>query len=488
MPALPPNLTTPESRFRLYLDGEWCDAADGGRLDIINPTDESVIRSVPYGGRADARRALAAAARAFDPWRNLSAYERADYLERAADLTRERCEEIATLLTLEEGKTIGGARAEILAAADTLEWFAEEGKRVYGRIIPPTRNNKRLWVIKHPVGVSAAITPWNFPVVLQARKIGAALAAGCTTVSRPSSQTPLATMAWFGCLHDAGFPPGAINLVTGPADAIADELFENPICRKISFTGSTEVGQSLLRRSADQMMKLELELGGHAPVLIFPDVDVAAAARVCAVGKFRNMGQVCIAPTRFYAHRDIAAEFTEAVVETVRAMRLGDPLDEKTDAGPLFEARNVEKTEAFVADATAKGARVLIGGARPVGFDRGFWYEPTVLDRIDRTMRLTCEEIFGPVMPLMDFTDVDAALAAANDTTYGLAAFVLTNDLATAIRCAEGLEYGIIGINDTVPATPQAPFGGMKYSGIGRENGSEGIEEYLETKMVSIGL
>ena len=483
-----PPETFPSSCFRLYIDGEWCDAVEGGTLDIVNPTDESIVKTIPYGSRRDLKRALQAAQAAFDPWRSLTAYDRGAILKRAADLTRERCDEIARLLTLEEGKTIGGAKAEINGTAATLEWYAEEGKRAYGRIVPASFSHKRIWVIKHPVGVVGAITPWNFPVMLQARKIGAALAAGCTTISRPASQTPLATMAWFKCLHDAGFPPGTINLVPGPAGELADELFENPICRKISFTGSTEVGKSLLVRSADQLMKMELELGGHAPVLIFPDVDIEAAAKVCAVGKFRNMGQVCISPTRFYAHEDIQAEFTEAVVETVRALKMGNPLEPETDAGPLFEQRNVEKTEMFVADAVGKGAKVLTGGKRPDGYDRGFWYEPTVLTNISPLMRLTCEEIFGPVMPLLSFQTTEEALAKANATSYGLAAYALTQDLSTAIQCAEGLEYGIIGINDTVPACPQAPFGGMKESGLGRENGVEGLDEYFETKMVSLGL
>ncbi|NUQ02039.1 MAG: NAD-dependent succinate-semialdehyde dehydrogenase, partial [Armatimonadetes bacterium] len=409
-------------------------------------------------------------------------------LKRAADLTRERCDQIALLMTLEEGKTIAGARAEVLQAAATLEWFAEEGKRVYGRIIPASVASKRLWVIHHPVGVCAAVTPWNFPIALQSRKVAAALAAGCTTISRPSSQTSLCTMAWFGCLADAGLPAGTVNLVNGPPEEVVGEFMRSPVVRKIGFTGSTAVGKELVRQSAAQLKRVELELGGHAPVLVFPDVAVEQAAHECVTGKFRNMGQVCISPTRFYIHEDIRREFTEATVEAVRAMKMGNPLDPENEAGPLFERRNVEKTELLVNDAVTRGARVLAGGKRPAGFDRGFWYEPTVLDDVSRDMRLSGEEIFGPVMPLLRFSQVDEALAAANDTSYGLAAFVMTHDLSTAIRCAEGLEYGIIGINDTVPATPQAPFGGMKESGVGRELGMEGIEEYLETKMVSIGL
>lgn len=487
MSVATPPINIPDDRYRLYIDGQWTDAASGGTLGIINPTDESILREVPYGDRVDAHRAVEAAARAFATWRHTTARERAGFLERAAALTRERCEDIATLMTLEEGKTLVSARAEVQQAADTLDWFAAEGPRVDGRIIPPPAAGKRLGVLHQPVGVCAAITPWNFPIALQSRKLGAALAAGCTTISRPSSQTPLCTMAWFTCFDDAGFPPGVVNLVTGPPDEVVGEFFDHPACRKISFTGSTEVGKELIRRSADQVMRVSLELGGHAPVLIFPDVDPVAAAQACAIGKFRNMGQVCIAPTRFYIHEAVRQEFTAAAIETVAGLTLGNPLLPEVEAGPLFEARNVEKTERFVADAVAKGAEVLHGGRRPAGFDRGFWYEPTVLDRIDGTMRLTCEEVFGPVMPLLDFADVDEAIARANATPFGLAAYVLTNDLNTAIRCAEGLDYGIIGLNDPVPTTVQAPFGGMKESGLGRELGKEGIMEYLDTKMVSLG-
>jgi succinate-semialdehyde dehydrogenase/glutarate-semialdehyde dehydrogenase len=323
--------------------------------------------------------------------------------------------------------------------------------------------------------------------MLLARKIGAALAAGCTTVSKPASGTPLTTAAWFACFDEAGFPPGAVNLVTGPASELAEEFLTHPDIAKLAFTGSTEVGRQLLAGSAAHFKKLELELGGHAPVLVFPDVDLSAAVEACVVGKFRNMGQSCISLSRFYVHRDIAADFTEAVVARVAAMKLGHPLDPECEAGPLFEARGVEKTEGFVADLLAKGGRVLLGGRRPPGFDRGYWYEPTVADRLSPDMRLCREEIFGPLMPLFTFDDLDSGLRAANDTPYGLAAYVLTRDLSTALRCAEELEAGVIGINDGVPSTAEAPFGGMKHSGLGRENGMEGLGEYLETKFVSLG-
>jgi succinate-semialdehyde dehydrogenase / glutarate-semialdehyde dehydrogenase len=476
--------------YKMYIDGAWADAKSGRTLGIINPATEEIIAEVPYGSREEAARAVAAASRAFLEWSKKTAYERAGVLKKTADLMRERVEAIARVLTMEEGKILAEARAEVNASAAYFEWFAEEGKRAYGEIIPQTLPNKRHWTIKHPVGVTATIAPWNFPVLLQARKIAPALAAGCTTVSRPASQTPLATMEMFQCLADAGAPPGIVNLVTGPPEEMTQEFIDNRAVRKISFTGSTEVGKQLMRQAADQIKKLSLELGGHAPLIVFPDVDVEAAAKVTTIGKFRNMGQVCISPNRIYVHDRIRKDFTDAAVEFTRSLKLGNGLDPAVEVGPLFEERNIKKTVEFISDATAKGARVLAGGRKPEGepYRRGYYYEPTVITDVSREMRISCEETFGPVMPLMYFDNVEQALTAANDTTYGLAAYVMTNDLRTAIRMAEGLEYGIIGINDTVPATAQCPFGGMKESGTGREGAREGLEEYLETKYVSIGL
>jgi succinate-semialdehyde dehydrogenase/glutarate-semialdehyde dehydrogenase len=476
--------------YKMFIDGEWTDAKSGKTLGVINPANEEIIAEVPYGDREDAARAVAAAARAFPEWAAKTAYERAAILKRTAELMRERLEAMARTLTMEEGKVLLEARGELNTSANYFDWFAEEAKRSYGEIIPPSLANKRHWTLKHPVGVVASIAPWNFPVLLQARKIAPALAAGCPVVARPASQTPLATMELFQCLQDAGVPAGVANLVTGSPQALTDEFMENRAVRKISFTGSTEVGKELMRRAADQVKRLSLELGGHAPVIVFPDVDVEAAAKVTTIGKFRNMGQVCISPTRIYVHDQIRKEFTEAAVEFSRGLRLGNGLEPDVDVGPLFEERNVKQAMAFIQDATSHGAKVLAGGRKPEGeaYRRGFYFEPTVLTDINSNMRLTCEETFGPIMPLMRFDRVEEALQAANDTNYGLAAYVLTNDLKTAIRMAEGLEYGIIGINDTVPATAQAPFGGMKESGIGREGSHEGLEAYLETKYISIGL
>ena len=475
-------------RMQMYIDGRWTAARSGKTLGVINPATEEILREVPYGGREDVHEAVEAAGRAFATWSKTTAYERASILRKVADLMRERQEQIAQQLTREQGKTLVESRGEIAQSANNFEWMGEECKRAYGEIIPQTLPNKRHWTLQHPVGPVAAIAPWNFPVLLLARKIAPALAAGCTVVARPASQTPLSSMLMFQCLEDAGTPGGVANLVLGAPGDVTPEFMENPIIRKISFTGSTEVGKDLMRQAASQMKRISLELGGHAPVVIFPDVDPEQAAKVTAIGKFRNNGQVCISPTRIYVHEKIRSDFTDAVVEYSRSLKIGPGWVEGTDIGPLFEKRSLDNTIGFIDDARSKGAKVLTGGKRPEGFERGYWWEPTVLTDIKPSMRLTCEETFGPIMPIMDFNDVDEAIRAANHPTYGLAAYVMTNDLKTAIRMAEGLEYGIIGINDTVPATAQCPFGGMKESGMGREGSHEGLAAYLETKYVSIGI
>jgi succinate-semialdehyde dehydrogenase/glutarate-semialdehyde dehydrogenase len=472
----------------MYIDGQWCDAQGGETLAVINPADESILAHVAYGTRAEADKAIDAAARAMPRWRALSVYDRAKILKKTAELMRERADRIARAMTQEQGKPLVESRAEVLHAADTFEWFAEEGKRSYGRIIPPTNTAKRYYAIKHPVGVVGTITPWNFPAALPSRKIAPALAVGCTVVSRPAEQTPLTLILMFECLADAGIPPGVANLVIGPARPVADAFFEHPAVRKISFTGSTEVGKELIRRSADQVKRLSLELGGHAPLIVFPDADVSQVAQAAVIGKFRNNGQVCIAPSRFYIHEKISRDFTDAAVELARNLKLGNGLEEGVQVGPMFEARALEKTSALIEDARSKGAKVLIGGGRSSKFDKGYWFDPTVIREVKGEMKIMTEEPFAPVMPLLDFDKLDDVIAAANNTPYGLAAYVFTNDLTVATRMAEGVEAGIIGINDPVPATPQCPFGGMKESGMGRELGIEGLDAYTETKYVSVGL
>ncbi|MCZ6795682.1 MAG: NAD-dependent succinate-semialdehyde dehydrogenase [Planctomycetota bacterium] len=475
-------------RTQLYIDQEWVDGERGETLEVINPATEAPIAAVAYGTASDARRALEAAQKALALWKGLPVYERSVKLRRIADLVRENVDYLATPLTLEQGKPLPESRAETMMTAATFEWFAEEAKRAYGRTIPASVPLKRHFTVRHPVGVCASVSPWNFPLVLQARKLAPALAVGCTCVARPASQTPLCLIRLFELMEQADLPPGVVNLVMGPPRDIMGEFMSNRICRKISFTGSTEVGKELMRQASDQVKRLSLELGGHAPVIIFRDVDIESAARASVIGKFRNNGQVCISPTRFYAHRSIEKDYREACLEETKKLKLGNGLEEGVDVGPMFEAKALDKTDALVADARSKGAQCLVGGERSKRFERGYFYEPTVLSGMTPDMEIMTEEPFAPVMPILDFDSIDEAIAKANDTRYGLAAYVMTNDVTTAIRMAEGLEFGVIGINDPVPATPQAPFGGLKESGLGRENGIEGLDAYLETKCVSLGI
>lgn len=473
---------------RMYIDGKWVEAFEGGTLEVINPATEEVIGEVAYGGRAEAAKALDVAAKAMVSWSKQTAWDRAKVLKKTADLMRQRADEIARLLTMEQGKPLGEAKGEVLHSADTFEWFAEEGKRAYGQVIPNSLPGKKHLTVKHPVGVVGAISPWNFPITLQSRKIAPALAVGCTVVSKPAHQTPLSLIAVFECMEEAGVPPGVVNLVMGGAREIGREFLENRICRKISFTGSTAVGKELMRGAADQMKRISLELGGHAPFIVFPDADPEVVAKAAVIGKFRNNGQVCISPTRFYVHESIQAKFTEVAIEEAKKLKLGNGLDEGVLIGPMFEKTALDKAEEIVNDAKKYGAKILTGGARSSRFDKGFYFEPTVLRSISAEMKIMTEEPFSPVMPLLDFSKIDDVIEAANNTPYGLAAYVFTNDLSVMFKMADGLESGIIGVNDPVPATPQCPFGGMKESGMGRELAHEGLDAYLETKYVSIKL
>jgi succinate-semialdehyde dehydrogenase/glutarate-semialdehyde dehydrogenase len=472
----------------MYIDGKWSAADSGRTLEVINPATEETLEEIAYGGRAEARRALEAAHRAMPAWMKLTSWDRAKILKKTADLMRERCDKLARTLTLEQGKPLAESRAEILHSADTFEWFGEEGKRAYGDVIPHSVQGKRHMTLKHPVGVVGAISPWNFPITLQSRKIAPALAIGCTVVSKPASQTPLSLIEVFECMIESGLPKGVANLVMGPAQEIADELLENPICRKLSFTGSTEVGKQLMRGAAEQVKRISLELGGHAPLIVFPDADPEVVARAAVIGKFRNNGQVCIAPSRFFVHQDVQKKFTEAAVEFARQLKLGNGLEPGIEVGPMFEKKAMDQTISLVEDAKKHGAKVLTGGTRSNRFERGYFFEPTVLSGLSPNSRILIEEPFAPVMPLLDFSKLDEVIQAANNTRYGLAAYVFTNDLSVAWRLAEGLEAGIIGINDPVPSTPQCPFGGMKESGLGRELAHEGLEAYLETKYISFKL
>jgi succinate-semialdehyde dehydrogenase/glutarate-semialdehyde dehydrogenase len=478
----------PVKNRQLFINGEWVDSASKKTLAVENPATEETIAEVSSGGREDCNRAITAAREAMKSWMKLTPYDRAKVLKKTADLMRERADNLARTMTLEQGKPLAEAKGEVLHSADTFEWFAEEGKRAYGQIIPQSNNAKRHMTIKHPVGVVGAIGPWNFPITLQARKIAPALAAGCTIVCKPASQTPLSLIGVFECLIDAGLPKGVANMVIGSASEISDEFMQNSAVRKISFTGSTAVGKQLMKQAADQMKRLSLELGGHAPFIVFPDADPEVVAKAAVVGKFRNNGQVCISPSRFFVHKDIEKRFTEVAVAEAQKLKMGNGLDEGVAVGPMFEKKAMDSTLALIADAKGKGAQVLTGGKKSDKFSKGYFFEPTVLRGLSPDAKMLTDEPFAPVMPVLDFAKLDDVIAAANNTVYGLAAYVFTNDITVMWRMAEGLEAGIIGVNDPVPATPQCPFVGMKESGLGRELAHEGLEAYLETKYISMGL
>jgi len=481
-------MAAPDFRGSLYIDGKWCEADSGRTTDLINPATEEKICEIAACGADETRRAVDAAVEAQKAWRELTPYEREIPLKKTANLIRERCEEMAHCLTLEQGKPLAEARLEILANATFFEWYAEEGTRVYGEIVPSHFNHKRLFVWHQPIGVAAMISPWNFPLFLQGRKIAPALAAGCACICRPSTETPLNLIKLFECMEDAGVPAGVANLVIGPASECMDVFYSHPGIRQISFSGSTEVGKEIMRRSADGVKKIGIELGGHAPFIAFPDYGAEAAAKFACLSKFRNAGQSCISASRFYIHEDMFDAFCEAAVAEAKAIVVGNGMDDGVTMGPICEPGHLRKTQRLIEDARAKGAKFLFGGARPEGFDKGYFIRPTVITNVSNDMELMQEEPFCPIMPIIPFKTFDEAIEMANDTPYGLASYIATHDMATGIRTAEALETGIISIGDYSPATVLCPFGGMKESGIGREGGREGILEYMESKYVSLAM
>ncbi len=470
-----------------YIDGAWTGAAGGGTWEVINPATEEIVRSVPFGGREDCHAAIEAAARAFPQWARRTPYERGALLQRAALRMREQADDLARMMVLECGKPLAQARGEWMVAADLFDWFAEEGKRAYGRTIPSRVASKRMSVLRQPLGVVGVITAWNFPAYNPARAWAAALAAGCTVVGRPSEFTPLTAMAMTTLLVDAGLPPGVLNLINGDPEAMGQEMLDHPACRKISFTGSVRVGKILMDGASRTVTRLSLELGGNAPVIVLPDVDLDEVAAGAVTSKFRNNGQVCVAPQRFLVHRRVAEPFAELVARRAGSLRVGGGLDPSVQVGPLINARQRDRVAGLVGDAATLGAEVRAGGHCPADQPRGYFFEPTVLSGVRPEMPVFQEEIFGPVMPIVPFDDLDEAIALANQTPYGLAAYVWTNDLRASVRASEALEFGLVGVNEWAPHATEAPFGGWKQSGLGHESGSEGLLEYLETKLVAIG-
>lgn len=475
---------------KLLIGGEWTEAEGGARFDVNDPATGGRVGSVPNGTEADVKAAIDAAAAALPGWRSTSALQRARILRKAADIMRERADEIATTMTSEQGKPLAEAKGEVEYAASFFEWFAGEAERIYGEIAPPMNTANRVLVLRQPVGVVAAITPWNFPAAMMTRKLGPAMAAGCTSVVKPASATPLTAALVLRCIEDAGAPAGVVNLITSrDAGMVANTIFTDPRVRKISFTGSTEIGKDLIRASAEQVKRLSLELGGHAPYIIFDDADLDEAVDGLIASKYRNAGQTCVCANRAFVQRGVYDAFLAKLTEKVEAMKVGHGLADGVSIGPLIDDRAVDKAHEHVTDAVAKGARLVTGGERLTGegYEGGSFYQPTILDGVTREMDIFYEETFGPVAGLTVFDTEDEAIDYANDSIYGLASYFHTKDYARLMRVAERLEYGIVGANAGIISAANAPFGGMKQSGYGREGGSVGIDEYLDVKYVLMG-
>ena len=472
-------------RQSCYIAGDWCDADDGATLTVVNPATGKELGSVPKLGRPETRRAIEAANAAWPDWRKKTAQERAVLLRRWNNLLLEHQEDLALMMTAEQGKPFDEARGEIRYAASFIEWFAEEAKRIYGDTIPPHQKDKRILVLKQPVGVCAAITPWNFPAAMITRKAAPALAAGCTMVVKPASATPFSALALAELAHRAGIPPGVFNVVTGTAKEIGNELTDNRLVRKLTFTGSTATGKKILSASSATLKKVTMELGGNAPFIVFEDADLEAAVDGAIASKYRNNGQTCVCTNRFLVQDQVYDQFAAKLAKKLGKMKVGNGMSKDTDLGPMINNDAVKRVEKHIADATEKGARILLGGKRhDMG---GNFFEPTILTDATTEMLLANEEIFGPVAALFRFETDDEAVRLANATEFGLASYFYTRDLARAWRVGEALEYGIVGLNTGLISTAIAPFGGVKESGLGREGSKYGIDAYLEIKYLCMG-
>lgn len=469
--------------YPLYIDGEW--HRSGNTIDVTNPANGEVIAQVSVVARSVVSHAISCAQGAFFNWSELCATERGAYLHKIADALERKRDEIAKIITLENGKPIAQSHGEISMSIDHLRWFAEEAKRVYGRIVPQQAKGKRHLVLKSPIGVVGAISPWNFPLVLAVRKIAPALAAGCPVILKPASQTPLCAIKFAECVEEASLPRNVFQVVLGNSSEIGGEFLRNSLCKKISFTGSTEVGQSLIKGAAEEVTALSLELGGNAPLIVFEDADIEVAVRETLIAKFRNSSQSCIAANRIYVHAPIYEAFVSRFVDEAGKLKVGNGLEEDTELGPLINAESLSNALAYIEDAVGRGAKLLRGGKAVENTD-GWFLEPTVLGNVTAGARCIHEEVFAPIAPIIRFERETEAISMANASPFGLSAYVFTSNLARALRAAEQIEAGTIGINDGAPTVSQCPFGGFKKSGWGRELGMEGIDAYLETKHVSI--
>ncbi|WP_310526716.1 NAD-dependent succinate-semialdehyde dehydrogenase [Nocardioides sp.] len=472
---------------QLLIGGTWQDASDGATFDVTNPATEAVLTSIADGTAADGERALAAAAGAQKEWAATEPRVRGEILRSAFGLLIDRADDFARLMTLEMGKTLAEARGEVAYGAEFFRWFSEEAVRIHGRYSPAPSGPTRLITMKSPVGPTLMITPWNFPLAMGTRKIGPAIAAGCTMVIKPAHETPLTMLALAALLEEVGLPAGVLNVVTTTRSGeVCEPLIRDRRLRKLTFTGSTGVGKVLVEQSAEQLLRVSMELGGNAPFVVFADADLDAAVNGAMLAKMRNIGEACTSANRFFVHESVADEFSSRLAQRMAALRIGDGTEDGVEVGPLITAKARRGVHELVDDAVAAGARALTGGSVPEG--RGHFYPPTVLIDVPASARVMREEIFGPVAPIATFRDEDEVLARSNDTEYGLVAYVFTRDHARVLRVSEALEYGMVGINTGIVSNPAAPFGGVKHSGFGREGGFEGIEEYLETKYVGSAL
>lgn len=471
---------------QLFIDGAWMPSSAGGTTDVFDPATEEQIDSIASANDDDIDAALRSVQDGYATWRSLDVWTRSKVLREVARLLRAWNGEAAAVMTAEQGKPLREASGEWYAAADQFDWYADEARRIYGRTVDGHSTDSRIFVRHEPIGPVAAFASWNFPALLPARKIAAALAAGCSVIVKPAEEAPRSTLLIAEACRQAGVPRGALNMLTGPSAHISERLITSGVIRKISLTGSVPVGRALLRRAAEQIMPASMELGGHAPVIVFPDADIETAAADAASAKFRNAGQVCASPSRFYVHADVSERFTSKFVEIAKSLRSGPGSDPRTDIGPLTNARRVHAAQALVEDARSCGARIAAGGGRDIRFDRGYFFEPTVLTDVPPTARIMIDEPFAPVAPIATFTDIDEVLKLANATEFGLASFVYTNHLSTAHRVSEGLDAGMVGVNTMMIALAEAPFGGVKHSGFGREGGSEGVLDYSVTKYINM--
>ncbi|MCP8462803.1 NADP-dependent succinate-semialdehyde dehydrogenase [Pseudomonas sp. ZM23] len=472
-------------RQQAYIDGSWVDADSGKTINVNNPATNEIIGTVPKMGAAETRRAIEAADKALPAWRALTAKERANKLRKWFDLMIENQDDLARLMTIEQGKPLAEAKGEIAYAASFLEWFGEEAKRIYGDTIPGHQPDKRIIVIKQPIGVTAAITPWNFPSAMITRKAGPALAAGCTMVLKPASQTPYSALALAELAERAGIPKGVFSVVTGSAGEVGGELTSNPIVRKLTFTGSTEIGRQLMAECAKDIKKVSLELGGNAPFIVFDDADLDAAVDGALISKYRNNGQTCVCANRLYVQDGVYDAFVEKLKAAVAKLNIGNGLEQGVTTGPLIDSKAVAKVEEHIADAVSKGAKVLTGG-KPHALG-GTFFEPTILVDVPKNALVSKDETFGPLAPVFRFKDEAEVIAMSNDTEFGLASYFYARDLARVFRVAEQLEYGMVGINTGLISNEVAPFGGIKASGLGREGSKYGIEDYLEIKYLCLG-